>query len=198
MPRDLSIYIVEDDLSVLDSLSALLTAHGFATIPCNSAERLFEVLKSDARACIVLDVHLPGVSGIELLERLNEMGVRTPAIVLTAHGDIPLAVRAMRAGAVDFIEKPAQIEQLLSAIARAEQHLSGQAPITPPKHVVAERASKLTDREREVLDHLLLGKLNKEIADELGVSRRTVEVHRARIREKLQARSIADLIRMMG
>ncbi len=198
MPGDLSVYIVEDDAAVLDSLSALLTAHGYATIMCSSAERLLEVLDKDRRACIVLDLQLPGINGLDLLDRLNAMDARKPVIILTAHGDVPVAVKAMRAGAIDFIEKPTQVDQLLTAIKRAELHLSGQSPPKPPTEIIEERLAKLTEREREVLSLLLSGRLNKEIADQLGVSRRTIEVHRSRVREKMEARSIADLIRMMA
>ncbi|MDG1211211.1 MAG: response regulator [Paracoccaceae bacterium] len=198
MPGDLSVYIVEDDAAALDSLSALLTAHGYETIMCSSAERLLEVLDEEMRACIVLDLQLPGISGMDLLDRLNTMDARTPVIILTAHGDIPVAVKAMRAGAIDFIEKPAQVDQLLTAVKRAELHLNGQAPPKPPKEVIEQRLAKLTEREREVLGLLLSGSLNKEIADQLGVSRRTIEVHRSRVREKMEARSIADLIRMVA
>lgn len=195
---DLAIYIVEDDAAVLDSLHALLSAHGFETVLCGSAEQLLEDLDTEKRACIVLDLNLPGLSGLDLLDQLNRMEARAPVIILTAHGDVPIAVKAMRAGAVDFVEKPAEVDQLLTAIRRAELHLSGKTAPKPPKQVIEERLSKLTDREREVLGHLLNGSLNKEIADELGVSRRTIEVHRSRVREKMQARSIADLIRMMA
>ncbi len=198
MPDDLSVYIVEDDAAVLDSLSALLTAHGYETIMCSSAERLLEVLDKDRRACIVLDLQLPGIKGLDLLDRLNAMDARKPVIILTAHGDVPVAVKAMRAGAIDFIEKPTQVDQLLTAIKRAELHLSGQSPPKPPREIIEERLAKLTEREREVLGLLLSGRLNKEIADQLGVSRRTIEVHRSRVREKMEARSIADLIRMMA
>lgn len=117
---------------------------------------------------------------------------------LTAHGDVPVAVQAMRAGAIDFIAKPPQVDQLLDAISAAGCMLFDRAPPVVSKKIVADRLAKLTDREREVLSHLLLGKLNKEIASELGVSQRTVEGHRSRIRDKMHARGIADLIRMIG
>ena len=197
-PEQFSIYVVEDDDAVLKSLCALLNAHGYDTIPCISAEAFLETFDPNLKACLLLDLRLPGISGIQLQAQLNEMGVSLPIIVITAHGDISTAVKAMRAGAFDFIEKPAQTDHLLDAVKSAGGLLFNRLPASPSKKVVADRLSKLTDREREVLDYLLQGRLNKEIADELGVSRRTVEVHRSRIREKMHARGIADLIRMVG
>lgn len=193
-----SIYVVEDDESVLNSLCALLSSHGYETIPCVSAEQFLEVFDPNLRACLLLDLRLPGMSGMQLQSHLNEIGVNIPMVVVTAHGDISIAVRAMRAGAFDFIEKPAQTDHLLESVKSAGGLLFNRLPPSPPKKVIADRLAKLTEREREVLDYLLQGRLNKEIADELGVSRRTVEVHRSRIREKMHARGIADLIRMVG
>ena len=197
-PEQFSVYVVEDDDAVLHSLCALLNAHGYETIPCVSAEEFLDVFDPALKACLLLDLRLPGISGVQLQSHLNDMGVNIPIIVITAHGDISIAVKAMRDGAFDFIEKPAQADHLLEAVKSAGGLLFNRLPPTPSKKVVADRLSKLTDREREVLDYLLQGRLNKEIADELGVSRRTVEVHRSRIREKMQARGIADLIRMVS
>jgi two-component system, LuxR family, response regulator FixJ len=193
-----SVYVVEDDASVLDSLCALLSAHGYVTVPCTSAERFLEVYSPERKACIMLDLRLPGMSGMQLQRHLGDIGVSIPIIVVTAHGDVPLAVQALRAGAIDFIEKPAQAERLLEALDIAGDLLYNRAPPYVPKAVVADRLAKLTEREREVLQHILQGKLSKEIAGELGVSQRTIEVHRSRIREKMQARGIADLVRMLG
>ncbi|MEP3636915.1 MAG: LuxR C-terminal-related transcriptional regulator, partial [Paracoccaceae bacterium] len=119
-------------------------------------------------------------------------------VVITAHGDVPVAVKAMRAGAIDFIEKPASEAQLLEAVGMVSGLLFNRQLPTVSKKIIASRLEKLTDRERDVLDHLLMGKLNKEIANELDVSQRTVEGHRSRIREKMHARGVADLIRMLG
>lgn len=192
------VYVVEDDDPVLRSLCALLTAHGYQTVPCASAEEFLKTHDPSQKACLVLDLRLPGMSGMQLQARLAEMDIDIPIVVVTAHGDVPLAVKALRSGAIDFIEKPAQPDQLLEAVRSAAFVLRNQAPPDVPVKVVEHRLSKLTDREREVLRHLLQGKLNKEIAAELGISPRTVEVHRSRVREKMQARSIADLIRMLG
>ena len=193
-----SIYIVEDDDAVLKSLCALLSSHGHETIPCASAEQFLQIYEPDRKACMILDIRLPGMSGIQLQNHLMENGIQIPTVVITAHGDVPVAVKAMRAGAIDFIEKPASEAQILEAVRMASGLLFNRQPPIVSKKIIASRLEKLTDRERDVLDHLLLGKLNKEIANELNVSQRTVEGHRSRIREKLQARGVADLIRMLG
>ncbi len=193
-----SVYVVEDDDSVLKSLCALLNAHGYDTIACTSAEHFLRIFDPRLKACMVLDLRLPGMSGPQLQAHLNEIDVSIPIVVVTAHGDVPVAVQTLRAGASHFIEKPAQEDQLLEAISSAGDILFNRAPPNVPQNIVAERLAKLTEREREVLHHLLEGKLNKEIANELGVSQRTIEVHRSRIREKMHARGIADLIRMIG
>lgn len=192
------VYLVEDDESVLKSLLALLGAHGFQTVGCESAEQFLEVFDPQLKACLVLDLRLPGMSGTQLQSRLRDLRLNIPIIIVTAHGDLPVAVQAMRDGAIDFIEKPAEEKRLLEAIRTASDILSNRKPPLIPRNVVDQRLAKLTEREREVLDHLLQGKLNKEIAGDLDVSPRTIEVHRARIREKMHARGIADLIRMLG
>jgi len=193
-----AIYVVEDDDAVLKSLCALLDAHGHQTIPCASAEIFLSLYDPAIKACMILDLRLPGMSGTQLQGHLTENGIDLPIVVITAHGDVPIAVRAMRAGAIDFIEKPASESQILEAVDAASGMLFYRQPTVVPPKIVASRLSKLTERERDVLDQLLLGKLNKEIANELDVSQRTVEGHRSRIREKMHARGIADLIRMLG
>jgi len=192
------VYVVEDDESVLRSLCALLAAHGYATEPCESAEAFLERFDPQRKACLVLDVRLPGMSGMQLQARLADMGLALPIIIVTAHGDVPLAVQAMRDGAIDFIEKPTEADRLLDAIDMAVGLLVNRPLPELPKKIVAQRLAKLTDREKEVLGHMLQGKLNKEIAAELDISQRTIEVHRSRIREKMQVRGISDLIRILG
>lgn len=193
-----SIYVVEDDDAVLKSLCALLLAHGYQTIPCVSAEQFLSVYEPERKAFMLLDLRLPGMSGMQLQSHLNEQNINIPIVIVTAHGDVPIAVQAMRHGAVDFIEKPAEEARILEAVDVASGLLFNKQPAVISKKIVADRLAKLTGREREVLHHLLLGKLNKEIAGELDVSQRTVEGHRSRIRDKMQARGIADLIRMVG
>lgn len=195
---DIFCYVVEDDGPVLRSLCALLEAHGYRSVPCTSAEEFLERLDPARKTCLLLDLRLPGMSGMQLQAHLARMNLEIALIVVTAHGDIPLAVQSMRSGAIDFIEKPADAERLLEAVRMATGVLHNHAPAGLPRRIVADRLARLTEREEEVLGLLLKGKLNKEIAEDLGISRRTIEVHRSRIREKMQVRGIADLIRMLG
>ena len=195
--KDFCVYIVDDAPAVARSLCALLGSHGYATEPFGSAEEFLDGFDPDRKACLLLDLRMPGMSGIELQARLNESGIRIPIIIVTGHGDVPAAVRAMKAGAIDFIEKPSPEDRLLTAIDEAAGILANRPRRTVPPEVVAERLAKLTTREREVLDHLVLGKINKEIAKDLRISQRTVEIHRSRIRAKMEARGLSDLIRML-
>ncbi|MDA0705019.1 MAG: response regulator [Proteobacteria bacterium] len=192
-----TVYIVDDDRAVRLSLAALLKAHGFMREVFASAAAFLDALTADSDGCVVLDVRMPGMSGLDLQRRLAKDGVPLPVIIISGHGDIPMAVEAMRVGAVDFLEKPCPPERVLSAVRQAlEDRGKPDRGLVPPAEV-AERLERLTPREREVLDHLILGKINKVIARDLGISQRTVEIHRARIKEKLEAPSLADLIRMM-
>lgn len=191
------VYVVEDSAAVAKSLCALLGAHGYRTSAFSSAEKFLERLEPGQKASVLLDLRLPGMSGLELQGELKSRGSRMPVVVLTAHGDVPLAVAAMKAGAVDFIEKPGSEADILAALERAHEILSSRPETTVPPSEVASRLARLTGREREVVDQLLLGNTNKQIAESLGISQRTVEIHRARIREKLDVRSLSDLIRLL-
>ena len=199
MPHEpISIYVVDGDPRALDAQTAVLSAEGYATIPCGSAEQFLKLFDPDLKACVVMELHLPGMSGSELQDYLASNGLDIPIVILTAHGDVPIAVQTLRAGAVDFIEKPAADSRLLEAIGIALESIFDRKPNRLPKQIIAQRLRSLTNRERQVLEHLLKGKLNKEIAVELNVSQRTIEAHRARIREKTRTRGIVDLIRMFG
>jgi RNA polymerase sigma factor (sigma-70 family) len=193
----LRVYVVDDDPAVRNSLRALLIAHRFEAIACPTAEDFLSRFDRDTPACVLLDLRMPGMGGLELQGLLLKHGITVPVIVLTGHGDVPVAVRAMKAGAIDFIEKPATEDQLLAAIAQAHHTLAERGIPSLKADEVARRLGRLTTREREVLDLLVQGLTNKSIAEELGISQRTVEIHRARIREKLEARGLADLIRMV-
>jgi len=191
------IYVVDDDPSVLDSLRALLTAHRFEVVPALSAEEFLKLYDPSIPACLLLDLRMPCMSGMELQAQLSRTAPGLPIIILTGHGDIPLAVQAMKLGAIDFIQKPGSLAQLLEAIETARGFLGDQTLHSLAPDEVARRLARLTSREREVLEHLVQGLTNKSIADKLRISQRTVEIHRARIREKLEARGLADMIRIM-
>jgi len=199
MPHEpISIYVVDGDPRALDAQTAVLSEEGYATIPCGSAEQFLKLFDPDLKACVVMELHLPGMSGSELQDYLASNGLDIPIVILTAHGDVPSAVQSLQVGAVDFIEKPAPQSRLLEAIGTASELIFDREPNRLSQKIIAQRLRSLTDREREVLEHLLKGKLNKEIAVDLNVSQRTIEAHRARIREKTRTRGIVDLIRMFG
>ena len=196
--KPISIYVVDGDPRALDAQTAVLSEEGYATIPCGSAEQFLKLFDPDLKACVVMELHLPGMSGSELQDYLASNGLDIPIVILTAHGDVPSAVQSLQVGAVDFIEKPAPQSRLLEAIGTASELIFDREPNRLSQKIIAQRLRSLTDREREVLEHLLKGKLNKEIAVDLNVSQRTIEAHRARIREKTRTRGILDLIRMFG
>lgn len=191
------VYVVDDDAAVLRSCSILLQAHGFETVSCESAETFLDVYTRAKPGCLVLDIRMPGMSGLDLQTHLKDKGISIPIIMLTGHGDVPAAVKAIKNGAIDFIEKPAEEGALLAALEQARAVLRNTPRRSVPKAEVEARLKLLTTREREVLGHLVLGKINKEIAETLGISQRTVEIHRARVREKMKARGISDLILML-
>ncbi len=191
------VYVVDDDLSVRVSLCALLSAHGYRAAAFASAEDFLASFEDDGALCVFIDLRMKGMDGMALLKLLQSRARPVPVVILTAHGDVPLAVEGMKAGALDFIEKPGSEKDLLGALDDAAHLLANQPKPSVPRGVVGERLARLTAREREVLECLVLGMTNKRIADELQISQRTVEFHRARVREKMEASSLADLIRMM-
>jgi two-component system response regulator FixJ len=162
----------------------------------HSGDEFLSGYSSDRAGCLVLDIRMPGLGGLELQEKLNDMGSTLPVIFITGHGDVPMAVEAMQKGAVDFIQKPFRDQDLLDRVGEALATDQERRTERQEHAEVQSRINKLTKREREVLDLVVTGKPNKVIAYELGVSQRTVEIHRARVMEKMQARSLADLVRM--
>jgi two-component system, LuxR family, response regulator FixJ len=191
-----AIHVVDDDAAIRDSLRLLLEASGFA-VQTHASATVFLAAAPGLAGCVLTDVRMPAMDGLELQQRLNERGVLLPVIVMTGQGDIPIAVRAMKAGAVDFLEKPLDDGRLLEAVRRAlAQSLRLQAASAATAEAL-DRLAVLTPREREVLDLLVTGLSNKAIGNELGASPRTVEVHRARILEKLRAHSLPELVRLV-
>jgi two-component system response regulator FixJ len=189
------VHVVDDDDAVRDSLTLLLESAGFAVRTYGSATALLEATMGTI-GCVVTDVRMPEMDGLELQRRLAETGARLPVIVMTGHGDVPIAVEAMRAGAADFLEKPFDDGQLLASVRRAIAASERVRDETEAAADIAARLTSLTPKEREVLDKLVEGLPNKTIAYDLGSSPRTVEVHRARVMEKMGARSLPELVRM--
>ncbi len=195
MKHERIVHIVDDDLSVGDSLTVLMESVGLPSLVFHSAREFLDQYDNTS-GCLLLDVRMPGMDGMELHQELKKRQIRLPVILLTAYADVPLAVKAMRMGAVDFIEKPFDPEALLSSIRAC---LDNYASFSLPPISLDEaqqRLSALSKREHEVLALLVEGKLSKVIADELGISPRTVEGHRARIMSKLNARSLPEVIRV--
>ncbi len=190
------VHVIDDDDAVRDSLAFLLGTSDFDVVTYDSARDFLDRLVGLPSGCIVTDVRMPEVSGIELLERLNAMGSRAPVIVMTGHGDVPLAVEAMKAGAVDFIEKPYEEEKILAAVAAASVREADVDKREAERAEVRSRIEALSNRERQVLDRVVAGQANKVIAHELGISPRTVEVYRANLMTKMQAAGLSELIRM--
>jgi two-component system, LuxR family, response regulator FixJ len=189
------VHIVDDDEALRDSLSALLTAHGHESRSYSSAREFLHASPDKQNGCMLIDVNMPAMNGIELLEELGRIDCRLPCIMMTGQGQVSTAVRAMKAGAIDFIEKPFESKQLLECIGRAAKKISLATADGRKAAEAAARVSALTPRERDVLLHLMRGQPNKIIAHELGISPRTVEVHRARLIEKLSANNVADAVR---
>ncbi len=190
-----TIYVVDDDEAMRDSMSWLLEGEGYQVACFDSAESFLAARSDDLRGCLVLDVRMPEMSGLELHEQLDALGSTLPIIFVTGHGDVPMAVAAIQRGASDFIEKPFRNEDLLSRIRRALELDQQRSASRERTDAVAHRLEQLTQREREVLDLVVAGKLNKQIADTLDISMKTVEAHRARVMEKMGARTLAELIK---
>ena len=190
------ILIVDDDADVRDSLRALLESAGFQVRDFDSAKGVLADTNLSQGACLIADIRMPDMDGLTLQEELVRRRVGLPVIIVTGHGDVPLAVRAMRAGAIDFIEKPFDDELLLQSIKRALEQRKESNSQTALAQIAVDRIALLTERERQVLERLVAGQANKVIAYELDISPRTVEIHRAHVMEKMQARSLSDVVRL--
>jgi FixJ family two-component response regulator len=191
-----TVHLVDDDASVRNSVARLLRLKGYETACHGSAGEFLTVLAADEPGCIVLDVRMPGASGLDLQEALATRAITMPVIFLTGHGSIPMSVRAMKAGAVDFLTKPVSARALLGAVeaalARDREHRLQRAQ----RRLLETRFQGLTGREREVFSQVTAGRLNKQIATDLGISERTVKAHRAQVMQKMDVRSLAELVRI--
>jgi two-component system response regulator FixJ len=196
MASDRCVYIVDDDEAVRDSLAVLLESRTYAVRSFASAPEFLAVASSLEVGCLIVDIRMPEMDGLELQRRLRECGFDFPMIVITGHGEVPLAVRAMRAGAVDFIEKPFTSEAILNSLDMALARLAEPREQDPTAVAAASKLALLSPREREVLEGLLAGLPNKTIAYDLAISPRTVEIHRARVMDKMGARSLSELVRL--
>jgi two-component system, LuxR family, response regulator DctR len=193
-----TVHVVDDDDAIRDALAWLLRSRGVAARCWASAEAFLADCSEDMRGCLVLDVRMEGMSGVELFDRLLARQSRLPVIFLTGHGDVPLAVAALKKGAFDFVEKPFNDNDLVDRIVAAVRHDEAQRERRETEASVAARLAELTPRERQVMERVLAGDFNKTIADALGIAVRTVEVHRARIFEKMGVRSAVELSQLLA
>jgi two-component system, LuxR family, response regulator FixJ len=194
--NDPVIYVIDDDDSVRDSLDFLLRSSRFRVKTYDSASAFLESLPDIAFGCVITDVRMPGLSGTELLRRLRELQIKIPVIVVTGHGDVPLAVEAMKIGAADFFEKPFDSDNIVAAVRTALNNSKRDADHEAERTELRDRLASLTPRERDVLEGLVAGNPNKTIAYDLGISPRTVEIYRANVMTKMKSGSLSELVRM--
>jgi FixJ family two-component response regulator len=191
-----TVFLVDDDPAVLKSLSRLLRSAGLAVVTFSSPREFLERHDPQAPGCVVLDVAMPGLNGLELQQALIARGHELAIIFLTGHGDIPMSVRAMKSGAVDFLTKPVHDADLLKAVHVAFERDRLQRQTRAEVSEIQARIATLTPREREVMEHVITGQLNKQAAADLGIVEKTIKVHRARVMEKMKVRSVAELVRL--
>jgi two-component system response regulator FixJ len=190
------VYVIDDDEAMRESLSFLLQAQDFSVQAYDSAVSFLRVAPALAPGCIITDLRMPEMTGLQLARVLREGGMALPVIVITGHGDVPLAVEAMKAGVIDFLEKPFSDDLIFATLNAAFQRLDHQSEAESERAAILARLGELTARERDVMTGLVAGRANKVIADDLGISPRTVEIYRANVMTKMQARSLSELVRM--
>lgn len=198
MATESTVFVVDDDPDVRESLSLLLKSVGLNTETFADAQGFLDSYRAERPGCLIVDVRMPGMSGLELQQTLTQQDICLPVIVITGHGDVPMAIRAMKAGAVDFIEKPYASQALLEQVHKALVRDAEARRLQNQRHAIAARLARLTSREHEVLERVVAGQYNKVIAAELDISLPTVEARRKRIMEKLEVRSFADLVHMVA
>jgi two-component system, LuxR family, response regulator FixJ len=191
-----SVFVIDDDEAMRDSLDFLLGSAGFKVALFDSARSFLDAVSNIDFGCVVTDVRMPGIDGIELLKRLKASRSALPVVVMTGHGDIPLAVEAMKLGAVDFLEKPFEDDRLIEMIDTALKQAASHAQSESATQDIAARVASLSPRERQVMDGLVAGLSNKQIAREYDISPRTIEVYRANVMTKMQASSLSELVRL--
>jgi len=196
MKTEATVFVVDDDKAVRRFLEGLITSVGLRVKSCASAREFFDTYEQGSRGCILLDIRMPGTSGLEIQKMLKERDIDLPVIILTGHGDVQIAVHAMKAGAVDFIEKPFNNELLLDRIQTTVEQSLRSSTGSVDRTRIAERIELLTPRERQVLDLVVAGETNKGVARQLLISERTVEIHRAKVMAKMRAKSLAELVKM--
>lgn len=192
-----TIFIVDDDASVRDSLSLMLSLHGYATATFASGEDFLHAWQPGWRGCVVADIRMGGMSGLELQETLRARASKLPLIVVTAHGDVAAARQAFLADAVDFIEKPFDAQQIITAIDHARARIAPETCMTSSVSGPQAAGERLSDRERQVMELMIQGLHNRRIAEKLGISHRTVEIHKARVMEKMGVKNLVELVRFM-
>jgi len=191
-----AVHIIDDDQAIRESLAFLLRTHQLEVRSFDSAKTFLDALPDASLGCVITDIRMPGMSGVDLLRRLKELKIGVPVIVITGHGDVSLAVEAMKIGAADFFEKPFNDDQLVASVRAALQQRQDQTTRGAERTEIEHRISKLSAREKDVLAGLIEGRANKQIAFDLGISPRTVEIYRANLMNKMQADSLSDLVRM--
>ena len=196
MPDERKVYVIDDDAAMRDSLNFLLESADFSVVLFETAQNFLDALPGLAFGCVVSDVRMPGIDGIELLKRMKAGHSVFPILIMTGHGDVPLAVEAMKLGAVDFLEKPFEDDRLIGMIDAAIRQAEPSARNEAVTHDIAARVATLSPRERQVMDGLIAGLSNKLIARDYDISPRTIEVYRANVMTKMQANSLSELVRL--
>jgi FixJ family two-component response regulator len=190
------VLVVDDEPSICMATARLLRSAGYHARTFDNTQQLFALGRPSGPCCLILDLRIPGENGLQFQQRLNDRGIQVPIIFISGHGDIPSSVRAMKGGAIDFLPKPYDEKQLLTAVANAIDQDTRQLSTSQHKVEMLEHYKSLTSREREVFAAVAAGLLNKQVADELGIAEKTVKVHRARVMEKMHAIALADLVRI--
>ncbi|MFC4161371.1 response regulator transcription factor [Chitinimonas lacunae] len=193
-----TVYVVDDDAAVRDALALLLQAHGHPVRAFASGEAFLAALEAQSSGCVILDVRMDGLSGLDVFDRLCQRGSELSVLFLSGHGDIPMAVQAVKQGAFDFLEKPCREEELLHKLDQALAQIAQRRQVRQGTAALQARLARLSPREREVMQQVLAGKLNKQIADELQITVRTVEVHRANVFTKMEVRSAVELAQLLA